>query len=151
VGDAPVWREPSSRRRIEPLKLTLKEEPKEWVKFAAVMAATAGLVAWLLQRRGVFGQETLSGILVSLTVAVLLGALRPRWLRGFYRRGMTVTWHLGQLLGRVWLTVFFLVVLTPLGLLLRGLGKDLLQLKRPRGVSSYWHTARPPGPFDRQF
>jgi len=133
------------------MKLTLKEEPKEWVKFAAVMAATAGLVAWLLQRRGVFGQETFSGILVSLAAAILIGALRPRWLRGFSRRGMTVSWQLGRFLGRVWLTVFFLVVLTPLGLLLRALGKDLLQLKRPRGASSYWQKAKPPGPFDRQF
>ncbi len=133
------------------MKLTLKEEPKEWVKFTAVMAATAGLVAWLLQRRGVFGQETFSGILVSLAAAILIGALRPRWLRGFSRRGMTVSWQLGRFLGRVWLTVFFLVVLTPLGLLLRALGKDLLQLKRPRGASSYWQKAKPPGPFDRQF
>ena len=133
------------------MKLTLKEEPKEWVKFAAVMATLTGLVAWMLQRRGVFGQGMLSGILGVLVLAVLFGALRPRWLREFYRRGMTVSWHVGQVLGRVWLTVFFLLVLTPLGLLLRGFGKDLLQLKRPRNASSYWRTAKPFSPFDRQF
>ena len=133
------------------MKLTLKEEPKEWVKFAAVMATLTGLVAWMLQRRGVFGQGMLSGILGVLVLAVLVGALRTRWLREFYRRGMTVSWHVGQVLGRVWLTVFFLLVLTPLGLLLRGFGKDLLQLKRPRNASSYWRTAKPFSPFDRQF
>ena len=72
------------------MRLTLKEEPKEWVKFAAVMATVAGLVAWMLQRRGLFGREILSGFLGLLAVAMLAGALRPRWLRGFYRRGMTV-------------------------------------------------------------
>lgn len=133
------------------MKLTLKEEPKEWVKFAAVMAMAAGLVAWLLHRRSVFGQGILSGILGTLAVALLIGVLQPRWLRGFYRRGMTVSWHVGQVFGWVWLTVFFLIILTPLGLLLRILGKDLLQLKRPRGVSTYWRTTRHPGPFNRQF
>jgi hypothetical protein len=133
------------------MKPTLKEEPKEWVKFAAVMAVLAGAIAWLLQRRGVFGQEVLSAILAAVAAAMLIGALRPRWLRGFYRRGMTASWHVGQVLGRVWLTLLFLVVLTPLGLLLRCLGKDLLQLKRPREASSHWRTAKPPGPFDRQF
>ena len=133
------------------MRLTLKEEPKEWVKFAAVMAVVVGLVAWLMQRRGVFGQGMLSGILGALVLAVLIGALRPRWLRGFYRRGMTGSWHVGQAIGRVWLTVFFLLVLTPLGLLLRCFGKDLLQLKRPPGGTSHWRKARPFAPFDRQF
>ena len=133
------------------MKLTLKEDPKEWVKFAAVMATVVGVVAWMLQRRGLFGREILSGLLGVLLLAVLIGALRPRWLRGFYRQGMTVSWHVGQVFGRVWLTVFFLFVLTPMGLFLRCLGKDLLQLKRPRNTSSYWRTAKPPGPFDQQF
>lgn len=133
------------------MKLTLKEEPKEWLKFAAVMAVAVALVAFLMHRRGAFGRGLLFAILGALAVALLIGALRPRWLREFYRRGMTVSWHLGQLLGRVWLTVFFLLVLTPLGLLLRCLGKDLLQLKRPREATSYWLTAKTPGPFDRQF
>jgi len=133
------------------MKLTLKEDPKEWVKFAAVMAAVVGVVAWVLHRRGFFGREVLSGLLGTLLLVVLVGALRPRWLRGFYRLGMTACWHVGQVLGRVWLTVFFLFVLTPMGLFLRCLGKDLLHLKRHRDASSYWRTSKPPGPFDRQF
>jgi hypothetical protein len=133
------------------MKLTLKEEPKEWLRFALVMALTIGFAAFLMHRRGVFGRGMLLGILGALAVALLFGALRPRGLRWFYRRGMTATWHLGQLLGRFWLTVFFLLVLTPMGLFLRCLGKDLLRLKRPRDASSYWLAAKPPGPFDRQF
>lgn len=58
--------------------------------------------------------------------------------------------QLGLLLGRVVSPVvagllFFLVV-TPLGLLFRALGKDPLSLARNPGVNSYWINRHPPGP-----
>ena len=132
------------------MKLKLKEEPKEWLKFTAVMAAVAGVVVVLLHRRKVIGIETLAGIAIMIAMVVCACAIRPRWFRGFYRVGMTVSFRVGQALGWVWLTLFFLLVLTPLGLLLRAFGKDLLAMKR-RKTDTYWRTARPPGSFDRQF
>ena len=132
------------------MKLKLKEDPKEWLKFTAVMAVATGLMAFLLYRRKVLGFEALvtAGVVLGLLMAAC--ALRPRWFRSFYRAGMTVSFHLGQALGWVWLTLFFLLVLTPLGLLLRVFGKDLLALKR-RPVDSYWRTPKPGGGLDRQF
>ena len=132
------------------MKLKLKEAPKEWLKFTAVMAVVAGVVAVLLHRRKVMGIETLVGIAIAIVLVMVVCAIRPRWFRGFYRVGMTVSFRVGQALGWVWLAVFFLLVLTPLGLLLRAFGKDLLELKR-RKTGSYWRAARPPGGFDRQF
>jgi hypothetical protein len=64
---------------------------------------------------------------------------------------MTASFHVGQVTGKVLLTVFFLLVVTPLGLLLRITGKDLLGLKRNLEDASYWRDSRPPGPLDRQF
>jgi hypothetical protein len=132
------------------MKLKLKEEPKEWLKFTAVMAALAVLVSVLLYRRRIIGVETLSGIAIAAVLVLGVCAIRPRWLRGFYRVGMTASFRVGQALGWVWLTLLFLLVLTPLGLMLRAFGKDLLQMKR-RKADTYWRTARPPGGLDRQF
>jgi hypothetical protein len=132
------------------MKLKLKEEPKEWLKFTAVMAVLAGVVAVVLHRRKVIGVELLVGIGVANFLTLGLCAQRPRWFRGFYRVGMTASFRVGQVLGSVWLTLFFLLVLTPLGLLLRAFGKDLLAMKR-RKTDTYWRAARPPGAFDRQF
>jgi len=132
------------------VKLKLKEEPKEWLKFTAVMAALAVLLSVLLCRRKVIGVEALSGIAIAVVLALCVCALRPRWFRGFYRAGMTASFRVGQALGWVWLTLLFLLVLTPLGLLLRAFGKDLLAMKR-READTYWRPARPPGGFDRQF
>jgi hypothetical protein len=54
-------------------------------------------------------------------------------------------------MGKVLLTIFFLLVVTPLGLLLRLLGKDLLRLKRRRDVATHWQPAKSNHQFDRQF
>ncbi len=129
----------------------LKENPKEWWKFTAVMALALAIVSALLQRRKVISREMLFAIIGLLALALLCCALRPKWFRGFYRAGMTISFHVGQAIGVVLLAVFFLVVLTPIGLALRLLGKDLLRLKRLPGAQTYWLSARPPHQFDRQF
>jgi hypothetical protein len=54
-------------------------------------------------------------------------------------------------MGAVMLTLFFLLLLTPLGLILRITGKDPLQLKRPRSARTYWHPSRAGSAFDRLF
>jgi len=132
------------------MKLKLKEEPKEWLKFTAVMAVLGIVVAALLYRRKLIAIEAAAGISIALALAICACAVRPRWFRGFYRAGMTASFRVGQALGWVWLTIFFVLLLTPLGLLLRLCGKDLLEMKR-RKTDSYWRAARPPGGFDRQF
>ena len=132
------------------MRLKLKEEPKEWLQFTAVMAALAVLVSALLYRRKVIGVEALSGIAIAAVLVLCVCAIRPRWFRGFYRAGMTMSFRVGQTLGWLWLTLLFLLVLTPLGLLLRAFGKDLLAMKR-RKTDTYWRPARPSGDFDRQF
>ncbi len=132
------------------MKLKLKEEPREWLKFTAVMSVLVMAVAWLLHRRKLIGLDVIIGVVAALMLILLTCAARPRWFRGLYRTGMTVSFHIGQVIGRVVLTVFFLIVVTPLGLLLRLLGKDLLELKR-RDTSSYWRTSKSSSRFDQQF
>jgi hypothetical protein len=133
------------------MKLKLKEEPAEWLKFTAVMALMLALVAGLLLRRKLIAREVFGGVVVVLLLALLAGWIRPRLVRGLYRGGMTVSFHFGQVMGKVLLTILFLVVVTPLGLLLRLMGKDLLRLKRRRDVTTYWQPAKSNKQFDRQF
>jgi polyferredoxin len=77
--------------------------------------------------------------------------IRPSWFRGFYRLGMTIGHWIGRVMGAVILAIFFFAILTPMGLLLRLLGKDLLQIKRPDSASTYWQKAKTSNNFDRQF
>jgi hypothetical protein len=67
----------------------------EWQKFVAVMGTAANLVVRMLWWRGRLP------LAVPVALAVLIAALlRPRWFRGFYRAGMTVSFHFGQVVGK---------------------------------------------------
>jgi hypothetical protein len=129
----------------------LKENPREWQKFSLVLAAMLGLVTWLCSRRGWVAREAWIPIGVAILLIPTLALIRPRWFRPVYRGVMTASFHIGQVMGKVMLTVFFLVVLTPMGLLLRLLGKDLLGLRRRPDAASYWHSAKPSSRLDQMF
>ena len=133
------------------MRLKLKEKPSEWWKFTAVMAVAASLTAFLSFWRGILSRDALESVVLVLVSILIIAAIRPAWFRRFYRVGMTASFHVGLAFGKVLLTIFFLLLVTPLGLLLRITGKDLLGLKRDRTKRSYWRESRRPGPLNRQF
>lgn len=133
------------------MKLKLKEDPKEWFKFTIVMVLVVVVITALLIRSKLLPPIALVFVGVFLHFVLMACWVRPYWFRGFYRGGMTVSFRIGQVLGFVWLSIFYLLILTPLGLLLRLAGKDLLALKRVKSLTTYWREAKPPGPFDRMF
>lgn len=123
----------------------LKESPKEWLKFTAVMALLVCVISFMLARRAFPFVASVAAL------ALVLCAVRPRLFRGFYRGGMTISFYIGQVMGRILLTVFFIAIVTPLALLLRMAGKDLLQMKRPGRANSYWRPVKTANQFDRMF
>jgi hypothetical protein len=44
------------------------------------------------------------------------------------------------------LSLAFFLLVTPVGLVLRALGKDVLKLRRDPGAKTYWVDRKPPGP-----
>jgi hypothetical protein len=129
----------------------LKEEPREWRKFAGASAVAGLILDGLLVYRAVLSPR--SGVFLAgvVMVAVAAGLVRPQWIRPFYRFAMTVGFYIGQVVGRVLLAVLFVLVVVPVGLGLRLAGKDLLQLRRGRPGTSYWRRFGGASPFDRQF
>jgi hypothetical protein len=130
--------------------LRLKENPHEWQKFVAVMGTAANLIVWMLWWRGRLPLAVPVAVAALALLALIVALFRPRWFRGFYRAGMTASYHFGQVVGKVLLTVFFLLFLTPLGWLLRVMGKDLIGLKRS-SAQTWWQPAKNNRDFDRMF
>lgn len=94
-----------------------------------------GMGLLLLWRRpGLLGQA-LAGAGAVLMAA---GALAPSALRGVHRGWMRVGGALGWFNARVLLTLMFVFVLTPTGLVLRALGRNPLRI-RARGTG--WRDA----------
>ncbi len=131
--------------------LRLSEKPLEWIKFTAVIGVALNGGLGLLWWKGALpGAACLAAAGVAI-LAVVVAVIRPHSFRGFYRGGMNVSFLIGQMIGKVLLTLFFFIVVTPMGLLLRLLGKDLLELKGTPDKKTYWHKAKNNRDFDRMF
>jgi hypothetical protein len=121
-------------------------------------------------RRVVRGSERSFGVVFAVVFALI--ALFPLWWGGPVRiwalvvagafaaaallmpvvlRPLSLLWfRIGLLLHRVvnplLMAVLYFGVFTPMGLVLRARGKDLLRLRRDRASASYWIAREPPGP-----
>ena len=75
------------------------------------------------------------------TALVAFGVLAPYVLRPVYRAWMMFSVVLGWIMTRVLLSVLFFVIVTPVALIARIVGKKFLDLDfHPReGVKTYWH------------
>ena len=84
---------------------------------------------------------------LGLAAAFLLAAAAyPRILAPLNRLWTRLGAFLHRIANFVILTLLFYLVITPMGLALRLLGKDPLRLRFDRGARSYWIERRPPGP-----
>ena len=77
------------------------------------------------------------GLLGTALTAGLLGMLRPQSLRPVFAGWMILAFPVGWLMSHLLLAALYYGVFTPLGLLLRLLGKDSLGLQRSI-AASYW-------------
>ena len=88
-------------------------------------------------------------------VLVLFGTVLPRALKWVYIAWMSVAFVLGFVMAHVILTLLFLLVITPMGLVARLTGKDFLSRKLDRAAASYWqpreHKTRSATDYERQF
>ena len=133
------------------MKLIYKEDPKEWRKSALLTALGLALISSLLRWRKHLPADYWQALLAVLAVVAMCAVLRPRWFRGWYRLSLRLGFYSSQFIGRCVLMVFFIFVITPLGWVLRLMGKDPLQLKRPPGAATCWHEAKANTPLDRLF
>ena len=69
---------------------------------------------------------------------VISGALFPVWLEPLYRFWMRMALMMGWVVSRILLSLIFFLVLTPIGLLAKLLGKDFLNIHPKNAQDSYW-------------
>jgi hypothetical protein len=87
---------------------------------------------------------------------VLCGAILPRALKWVYIAWMSVAFVLGFVMAHVILTLFFSLIITPIGLVARLFGQDFLSLKLDPAAKSYWiprdnKQVKSPAEYERQF
>lgn len=87
---------------------------------------------------------------------LLLSALAaPNLLKPVYKVWMKIAHAIGWFNTRVLLTLIYYVIFTPIGLLARAIGKDLLNTKLEPEATTYWIPREkkevPPEDYERQF
>lgn len=120
---------------VEEIKNT-KDQTNELLMFGVIMSVMLGLIGGLLLWRGKdyhWAFFILSGLFLSM------GLFLPMVLKPVRQSLMILSTIINRLITTVILMFLFYLVLTPIGLLMRILGKDLLNTKFTRNSpESYW-------------
>lgn len=110
------------------------------------MTVAFGLLGALLWWRDRAAAPYMLGLAAFFAVPALVW---PRFLGPVERVWMAFANLLSAVMTRVILTLTFFIVITPMGLIMRLFGKDLLGLRPDRTAASYWVPVEPDGPASR--
>jgi hypothetical protein len=127
---------------IEEIK-KIESSPKKLREFGlvvgGVLCALGILLGW--QGRSSFPYFLAPGIFLVVAGAILPGILKP-----IQKAWMTLAILMGWFMTRVLMTLLFYLAITPIGLLMRLIGKDLLDQRLEPQKQSYWKV-RPQVPL----
>ena len=120
-------------------------------KFGLVVGGVfAGIAAFSAWRNG-WELKTFAQILGGLGLTlIVLGAVVPVILRPVYKVWMALAFAMGFVMTRVILTLAFFLTITPIGFILRALGKDPLAKRPDPDVDSYWVLRDEPAPSTKE-
>ncbi len=124
----------------------IKTGPSEIRKFGILFTVVFGLLASYLAWKGNAAWPWLLGAAVLFLAA---GLFFHAILRPMYIGWMKFAFVLGWINTRLILGIFFYLILTPVGLLMRLIGRDALHRKFDRKASTYWEK-REPAEFKRE-
>jgi len=119
---------------------------QELRKFGLSFGCAFGIVGGLLLWRG---KEAGPWVLGFAATVALAGLAAPQILRPLEKILATLLRVVMAVITYVVLCMAFYLIVTPIGLLLRLMGKDLLEKKVPSDKKSYWVAVEVDGPATR--
>jgi len=115
---------------------------------AMIASAVISLLLYVLKGLGIQWVLIISGI----GFIIFLSSITSAKLTRIIYLGLTlVTLPIGLVVSFLLLAIFYFLVLTPLGLVFRLVGRDPLGRKFDSAADSYWLSRRPPETLDRYF
>jgi hypothetical protein len=125
-----------------------RKQLRNFGKIALIATAAISLLLYFL--KGVAIQWALiifaAGLIIFLSSVISL-----RLTRAIYVFLTAVTFPIGLAVSFVLLAAFYFLLLTPLGLLFRLTGRDVLGRKFDSTAESYWQRRKPPESSERYF
>ena len=133
------------------VRYRLKKTPSDWKKYLLSFTSMLSIVVGVLIWRLFITWQTAYVAWSVIGLLLIIGLLSNKVSGNVYRVGMAIGFQIGRVFGAVLLFLMFCVVLTPLGLFLRLIGKDLLNFQAFKNlkIKSYWVTSNTPGSIDQ--
>lgn len=115
---------------FQPSPKILRQFAGLWLVFFLGLAVLEGLVR----------RHPRAGVVLGVLALVggVLGLVKPAAIRWIFVGWMVVVFPIGWVVSQTMLAILYFGVFTPLALVFRLRGRDLLRLKRATGRSSYW-------------
>ena len=111
-------------------------------QFAAAWLVFFGILAARLYYRG---HHTAAEIVAVVAIVVgIVGLVKPMFVKGIFVTWMILAFPMGWLVSQIMLLVMYYVFLTPVALIFRLMGRDLLMRKRQSNRASYWLPKQTP-------
>ncbi len=122
------------------------ERKKELFKFGIVMSIPFTIFAALFFWKERPAAPYFAGVALFF---LGFGLYYPAILSPIHKVWMKFAQVISWIMNRVILTVAYFVIVTPIGLIMRMLGKDLLNRKFDSSISTYWRPVDAEGPCSR--
>lgn len=119
-------------------EINLRPSRKELLQFALVVAGGAAVLG--VFARVAWGNPHAAEIIWTVGAAIAAGALVPGVGRLLYVAWMGLGVSVGLVTGPVVLGVCYALVITPVALIFRMRGRDVLERRVDRSAVSYWKT-----------
>jgi len=130
----------------------IKESQKDLSKFGLTVGGVLlaiGLVLFYFEKPAAIYFAVIGGFLI------LFGALFPKVLKPLNKIWMSLAIILGFIMSRVILTILFYLILTPIAILAKLVGKKFMVLKFDKSANTYWekrtNISKKQIDYDRQF
>lgn len=137
------------------IEIDWRPDDRKLRQFAVVLLFTLGLAgavaAWKLASVRHVLPITLWALGVGLAA---IGLAAPKWIRPVYIAWMAAALPLGWVMSHVALVIIYFLVVTPIALVFRLIGRDLMHRRFDRQAESYWIKRGLPGKaahYFRQF
>lgn len=124
---------------------------KELRNFAMIALSATVLISLLLYFLKGLGFQWIA-IIIAIGFVIFLSSLVSLKLTKIFYLGLTlVTLPIGWVVSFILLAAFYFLLLTPLGLFFRLIGRDPLCRRFDSNAKSYWSTRQSPKNLDRYF
>ncbi len=124
---------------------------KELRKFGIIFLIASTLIALLLYLLKGLGIQWMAVIFAVGFVIFLSSVLSLKVTRGIYLGLILLTLPIGLVVSFTLMAIFYFLLLMPIGLIFRLIGRDALGRKFDSTVDSYWVPRQPPDSLDRYF